>query len=289
MTKKILLAGGTGYLGSYILSELLNKGLSTKAIVRDENKISNLLKNNEKLEILKADLTRPDSIENSCKDVDVVISSVGRTKQKGKFTHWDVDYQANLNLLNEAKKRGVEKFIYISVIGGDKLRNIAVCDAKEKFVDELKKSGLEYCIVRPNGFFSDMSEFFKMAQKGRVYLFGTGELKLNPIHGEDLAKLCVNQIDSDVCELDVGGPEIFTHKEIAEMAFKVAGKKTKITYIPNWVRKLLLKLGKVLMSKYKYGSFEFFMNAMAMEMLAPKYGKHSLKEHFEKLAGAFDR
>ncbi len=280
---KILLAGGTGYLGSYILSELLNRGFDTKAIVRNENKLSSSLKNNSKLEILKAELTQPDSIENCCKGVDLVISTVGRTKQKGKFTHLDIDYQANLNLLNEAKKQGVKKFVYISVIGADKFRNIAVCDAKEKFVDELKQSGLEYCIIRPNGFFSDMTEFFKMAQKGRVYLFGTGKLKLNPIHGEDLAELCVNQIKSDVKEIDVGGPETFTHKEIAEMAFKIVGKKPKITYIPNWLRKFLLQLGRIVMSKYKYGSFEFFMNAMAMEMLAPKYGKHSLKEYFKEL------
>ncbi len=280
---KVLLAGGTGYLGSYILSELLNRGFYTKAIVRNENKLSSLLQDNSKLEIVKAELTQPDSIKNCCKGVDIVISTVGRTKQKGKFTHLDIDYQANLNLLNEAVKQGVKKFIYISVIAGDKLRNIAVCDAKEKFVDELKQSGLQYCVVRPNGFFSDMAEFFKMAQKGRVYLFGTGELKLNPIHGEDLAELCVNQIESDVTELNVGGPETFTHKEIAEMAFQVIGEKPKITYIPNWLRKFLLKLGRLFMSKYKYGSFEFFMNAMAIDMIAPKYGKHTLKEHFEEL------
>ncbi len=220
MEKKILLAGGTGYLGSYILSELLSRGFYTRAIVRDENKIDRLLKENQQLEILTAQITDPDSIKNSCKNIDVVISTVGITKRKDRLTYMEVDYQANLNLLNEAKKQGVQKFIYISVLKGDKLRNLAICDAKEKFSEELMHSGLDYCIIRPNGFFSDMTEFFKMANKGKIYLFGDGELKSNPIHGEDLAKICVNQINSNDTELNVGGPEILTQNQIAEIAFK---------------------------------------------------------------------
>jgi uncharacterized protein YbjT (DUF2867 family) len=43
------------------------------------------------------------------------------------------------------------------------------------FVEQLKKSGLDYCVVRPNGFFSDMTDFYKIARKGRVYLFGNGD------------------------------------------------------------------------------------------------------------------
>ncbi len=283
MKTRVLLAGATGYLGGYILLELLNRGFETKAIVRDESKIDSFLKQNKNLEILKADITNPQSIEGFCENVDVVISTVGRTKQKGKLTYMDVDYQANLNLLNEAKKRDVQKFIYISVFNGEKLRNLDIGNAKERFVDELKASELEYCVIRPNGFFSDMKEFLKMAEKGKIYLFGSGESKLNPIHGEDLAKECVEQIKSNVLELEIGGPEILTHKEIAEMAFKVAGKKPRITYISNWVRKFLLTIGKIMMSKYKYGSFEFFMNAVVMEMVAPKYGKRRLKEYFEEV------
>ncbi len=282
--KKILLAGGTGYLGGYILSELLEKGFNTKAIVRDENKIDISLKKNENLTLKKGDLTNTKSIEGTCENVDVVISTVGITKQKEGKTYMEVDYQANLNLLNEAKKAGVKKFIYISVLNGEKLKNLAICYAKEQFADELKKSGLAYCIIRPNGFFSDMTEFFNLAKKGRIYLLGDGQLQSNPIHGEDLAKECVNQIYSNDKELDIGGPEILTQEEIANMAFQAIGKKSKITYIPDWIRKLALKVGKIFVSKQTFGAFEFFLTVMGMEMIAPKYGKHTLKKYFEELS-----
>lgn len=90
---------------------------------------------------------------------------------------------------------------------------------------ELTMSGLEYCIIRPNGFFSDMTEFYTMAEKGRVYLFGDGEFKANPIHGEDLATVCVDAIDKHDQEIKVGGPETLTHNEIAAIAFEILGIK----------------------------------------------------------------
>jgi uncharacterized protein YbjT (DUF2867 family) len=82
-----------------------------------------------------------------------VISTVGITRQKDGLTYNDVDYQANVNLIDEAKKKGVKKFIYISVFNGQLLRHLKICEAKEKLVDYLKKSGLDFCIIRPNGFF----------------------------------------------------------------------------------------------------------------------------------------
>jgi uncharacterized protein YbjT (DUF2867 family) len=86
----------------------------------------------------------------------------------------DVDYQANMNLLQDARKSGVNKFIYVSVLNGANLRHLKICDAKERFVEGLKASGMDYGIIRPNGIFSDMADFLEMARKGRIYLFGKG-------------------------------------------------------------------------------------------------------------------
>lgn len=282
--KKILLAGSTGYLGSYIAKELKKKGYSVRAIVRNPDKLKQ--KDIEANEVLKAELTNPDSIKESCKDIDVVISTVGITRQKDGLTYMDVDYQANMNLLEEAKKSGVKKFIYVSVLNGEKLRHLKICNAKEMFVEQLKKSGLDYCIVRPNGFFSDMSEFFNMAKRGRIYLFGNGELKANPIHGEDLATVCVDAIEKSDREIEVGGPEILTQNEIALQAFEVLKKKPKITRIPIWISSLTVNLARFFTSVKTYGPIEFFMTVLAMDMIAPTYGQHTIKNYFKELSEA---
>ena len=278
---RVLLAGATGYLGGYIAKELLKRSYPVRVIVRNPQK----LKENaiEATEVFQAEITQRDSIKDCCRNIDTVISTVGITRQKEGLTYMDVDYQANLNLLQEAKQNGVKKFIYISVLNGENLRHLKICDAKEMFVKQLKKSGVDYCIVRPNGFFSDMSELFNMAKRGRVYLFGNGELRANPIHGEDLATVCVDAIDKPDKEVEIGGPETLTQNEIASIAFDILGNKPKITYIPDWIRVAILKLVRLLTGSKVYGPVEFFMTVMAMDMLAPEYGKHTLKEYFTDL------
>ncbi len=278
---RVLVAGATGYLGSYIAKELKKQDYYTKVVVRNLDKFKKLQIQVD--EVFQAEVTDYSTLKNCCKNIDVVISTIGLTKNKDGLSYMDVDYQANLNLLKEAQNDGVKKFIYISVLNADKLKHISICKVKEMFGDELKKSGLDYCIIRPNGFFSDMTEFYNLAKRGKVYLFGNGEYKTNPIHGKDLAKVCINAIQHNKKEIDVGGPEIFTQNEIAKIAFDILGQPYKITYIPDWVRRLILKLSRIFMKANKYGPIEFFINVMAMDMIAPKYGKHTLKKHFQKL------
>ncbi|REL38245.1 SDR family oxidoreductase [Rhodohalobacter sp. SW132] len=286
---KILLAGSTGYLGSFILKELLNRGYATRTITRNEKKLPKPVTENNRLEIVKAELTVPKSIKNCCRNVDTVISTVGITNQKDGLTYMDVDYQANLNLLEEAKRSGVKKFIYVSVLKGDQLTHLKICEAKEKFVSAVRNSGLDYCIIRPNGFFSDMGEFYEMAKKGRVYLFGNGEYKANPIHGADLAEICVNAIQSTDKEISVGGPQTLTHNQIAKIAFSVASKKPKITYIPDGIRKAVLFLLRSFTNSKIYGPIEFFMTVLSMDLIAPEYGTRTLKKYFEELKSAHNQ
>jgi uncharacterized protein YbjT (DUF2867 family) len=278
---RVLLAGITGYLGSYIAKELQKRAYVVRAIARNPKKLKQ--KNIQANEILMMEVTQPDSIKDCCKNIDVVISTIGITRQKDELTYMDVDYQANMNLLQQAKMSGVKKFIYVSVLNGENLKHLKICAAKEMFVEQLKKSGLDYCIIRPNGFFSDMAEFYKMAKRGRVYLFGNGELKANPIHGEDLAVVCVDAIKKTNQEIKVGGPENLTHNEIATAAFEVLGVKPKITHIPDWARVVMLKMVRIFTGSKVYGPIEFFLTVMAIDMIAPEYGKHTLKEYFTNL------
>lgn len=281
---KILIAGSTGYLGSFILEDLLKHDFEVRAIVRNKKKLLKSGAENCKLEIVEAQLTHPQSIKNCCQNIETVISTVGITSQKDGLTYMDVDYQANINLLEEAKRSGVKKFIYVSVLKGDQLTNLKICEAKEMFVSALQRSGLDYCIIRPNGFFSDMGEFYEMANKGRVFLFGNGEQKANPIHGADLAAVCVNAIRSYEREVLIGGPQTLTHNQIAEMAFSVVKKKPKLTHVPIWITKLFVWLMRIFTRSKTYGPIEFFMTVLSMDMVAPEYGTHTLKSYFEELS-----
>lgn len=279
--QKILVAGSTGYLGSYVVDHLKRRQMDFKAIARNTEKLENLGFFPD--QIINAQVTDPTTLVGCCDGIEVVISTIGITRQKDGLTYMDVDYQANRNLLDEAIKSGVQKFIYVSVLHGESLTHLQICQAKERFVQDLKTSGLDYCIIRPSGFFSDIREFYEMAKSGRVYLFGDGQIKVNPIHGADLAWRCVEAIFQSEKVIEVGGKEILSHKAIAKIAFEVANKKPKITYIPDWIRKILLRLAALFMSKTQYGPTEFFLNVMAMDMATNQFGSHTIRAFFTQL------
>ena len=289
-TEKILLAGATGYLGQYILAALLKEEYPTRIVVRNKSKLSPALLTHPLLEVVEAEVTQPDTLREVCKGVRKVISTVGITRQKDGLTYEQVDFQANKNLLDEALREGVRKFIYVSVFKGEAMRHIAIGAAKERFVDTLKTSGLDFCIIRPSGFYSDMAFFLKMAKKDKIRLFGKGQYAMNPIHGEDLAEVCVAQLEGYEREVNVGGAEIFTQTEIARLAFEVLHKPANISYLPDWVRRLILKMGKYLLPKSIYGAIEFFLTIMAMDAVAPmQVGKHRLKAFFESINSSAER
>ncbi|EDP95709.1 SDR family oxidoreductase [Kordia algicida OT-1] len=282
----ILLAGATGYLGRHLLKVLIEKQNQVVAIVRKPNQIDN--PNENYLEIKQAEVTKPETLRDICKGIDTVISTVGITRQKDGLTYMDVDYQANMNLLVEAQKSGVNHFVYVSAINGDKYRNLKIFEAKEMFVDALKSSGLNYTIVRPNGFFSDMKDFLQMAKSGRVYLFGSGNQKFNPIHGEDLANAIVENLSDFNKTITIGGPDVLSLNDISKLALTSLNKPIKITHLPDCLRRFTIWSLRTFTSVKTYGPIEFFLTLMAEDNIAPTYGKHHLKDYFREEANTLE-
>jgi uncharacterized protein YbjT (DUF2867 family) len=184
--------------------------------------------------------------------------------------------------LEAALRAGVRKFVYVSVFDGPNLRHLEIVAAHEEFVDDLKSSGIDYTLMRPTGYFSDMGEFFKMARKGRVYLIGTGDNRVNPIHGADLAVRCVEAIDANQCEIDVGGPDTLTWREVAELAFATLAKPPKITRVPAWLMWSVVRLVR-LFNQHQGELLAFFTTMATNDVVAPATGSHTLADHFRNL------
>lgn len=277
---KIIVAGATGYLGSHLVKVLQDRNFSFKALARNERKLLEM--GLSEAQIVRAEVTKPSTLQGRLAGADLLISTVGITRQKDGLTYMDVDFQANLNLLEEAKRAGIRKFIYVSAINGDRMRRLKIMAAKEKFVDALKASGLEYLVVRPNGFFSDMKDFLDMAQRGKVYLFGDGNYKLNPIHGADLAEVMINAMDKPDREIEAGGPDVLTQNEIAEMALRSYGRPVKIVHLPDWTRRATIRLLRLFTSSKTYGPIEFFLTMMGQDNVGPCHGFHHLSAFFSR-------
>ncbi|GGJ75397.1 SDR family oxidoreductase [Virgibacillus salexigens] len=284
--KRVLVAGATGYLGRYVVKELKRQGFYIKVLVRHPGKLNqtgNFLEpsiGEDVDEVAIGDITKPDTLKHICDNIDYVFSSVGITRKSNGLTFKDVDYQGNVNLLKEVENSHVAKFMYIHVCINDDWKEPGpLIEAKKRFVEVLTASNVDHIIIRPTGYFSDLTQFLTMAKKGRVYLIGDGKTRMNPIHGQDLAQFCIQSFSEVNQILDVGGPEILTYEQIAKLAFDVLDRKEHITHIPVGLLNSV-SLGLRLFSKHNYGVLRFFMNVMTHNVTAPMYGKHKIKSVF---------
>ena len=219
---KVVLAGAFGNLGADIFRSLVKEGhevvaldMMTRDIGVDEKAYT----------FKKVDVTKPETLKGTCDGADVVITTVGLTKGSATVSNYDIDYQGNLNILNEAKAAGVKRFTYISVIKADKAPKVPMLHAKYLFEEELKKSGLTYVIHRPTGYFYDIVKVFRpMIEKGEVTLLGKKPVHANVISTEDFGEFIVKHMLDDNKSYNVGGKETYSYEEIANMCFEAAGK-----------------------------------------------------------------
>ena len=280
--KKVLVAGATGYLGQFVVKALKAKGHWIRALGRSATKLAPVAEYADELFI--GEVTDPDSLSGVCDGIDIVFSSVGITRQKDGLTYYDVDYQANSNLLTIAEASGASKFIYVHVLNAEKLQHVALINAKQAFVDELKRSTLDHTVICPTGFFSDMEELLAMARSGRVYLFGDGSNRINPVHGADLAEVCASALVRSESQIDVGGPEVFTYREIAELAFDALETPEKIMCIPKCLVSATVGALRWLTPAKVYGPVQFMASVMTMDVIGQPRGERRLADHFRDRA-----
>jgi uncharacterized protein YbjT (DUF2867 family) len=280
--KRVLVAGSTGYLGGFVVRELKARGHFVRALARTPEKLAPVRGSID--EIVRAEVTEPQTLGQVCAGIDVVFSSIGITRQKDGLTFRDVDYQGNMNLLRAAIKAGVEKFIYVSVFNGPNLTHLEIVKAHEDFVDHLKQSGIGYTVIRPTGYFSDMGSFLDMARKGRVFLIGRGHNRTNPIHGADLAVSCVDALEGKRRQINLGGPDVLTYRQIAGLAFEVLKRPVRVCSVPVWLMRLTIAVVWAF-SRHQGELLAFFTAMMTGEIVAPKTGDQTLRAHFHDLSG----
>ena len=125
-----------------------------------------------------------------------------------------------------------------------------------------------------------------MARSGRVYLFGDGSNRINPIHGADLAEVCADALETRERQLDVGGPEVFTYREIAELAFVALDKPSKITCLPKKLVAVAVGALRWVVPVKAYGPIQFLATVMTMDVVAETYGQRRLVDHFRRCSKA---
>lgn len=274
---KVVLAGAFGKLGTDILIELCKQGHEVVAADLVTKELEGLT-----YEAKKIDVTKPETLAGLCDGAETIISTVGLTGTSATITNYDIDLNGNVNLLNEAKKAGVKNFVYISVIKADTAPGVPMLHAKYLFEEELKKSGLNYVIHRPTGYFYDIAKvFMPMIEKGEVTLLGKKQVHANVLDTPDFASFIVAHMNDEKAMFDVGGKETYSYEELANLFFAAAGKEPVIKRAPEFLFDVLAFVNK-LKKNGKEAILKFSKWTLTNDLVGDSIcGDASFKEYIE--------
>ena len=231
---KIFVAGSTGYIGKNVVKYALDNGFDVVTAKRhSDNKPGQL---NKKLKVIKISNNDNNWIADLEK-VDVIISCLASRTGEPKDAHL-VDYKLNCLLLEKAKALKCSQFILLSAICVQKPR-LAFQFEKLAFEEELKKSGLNFSIVRPTAYFKSLSGQIENIKKGKPYVyFGDGQItQCNPISEKDLSLYilsCIKDKTKWRKILPIGGPkQSITPKDIGKILFEIFEVSPKYKSFPT--------------------------------------------------------
>ncbi|KAL0352872.1 UNVERIFIED_CONTAM: putative protein, chloroplastic [Sesamum angustifolium] len=202
--KKIFVAGATGSTGKRIVEQLLAKGFAVKAGVRDLDKAKSTFPgSNPDLEIVKADVTEgPTKLaEAISNDSEAVICATGFKPSWDLLAPWKVDNFGTVNLVEACRKQNVNRFILISsiLVNGAAMGQLfnpayiflnvfgLTLVAKLQAEQYIRKSGINYTIIRPGGLRND-------PPKGNIVMEPEDTLYEGSISRDQVAEVAVEAL-----------------------------------------------------------------------------------------------
>jgi len=242
---RVLVAGATGYIGRFVVDELVARGHAVVSLVRERagpGGSMNLETTRRVLagsEVRACQVTHPDSLRRDGlrgEGFDAVVSCVA-SRGGGIADSRAVEYGANHNLLQAALQAGVGQFVLLSAICVQRPR-LAFQRAKLAFEAELQQSRLAWSIVRPTAFFKSLAGQIPRIQAGKPFLmFGSGDgPACKPISERDTACYIADCLEDPGLErriLPIGGPgPARTVRERGELLFELAGMQPRFRRLP---------------------------------------------------------
>lgn len=222
-----------------MLKRLLGEGHIVQALVRDPQKSSQLAQNGATL--IAGDVVEGTGLEEGLRGCEAAIHLVGIIVEKGKNTFEAVHHIGTRNVVEAAKRAGVKRFIQMSALGVRADGVAAYQITKWRGEEEVRKSGIPYCILRPSvifgpgdGFVTQMMETMRSAALFRP-VPGNGSPRFRPIFVDDVTACFAKALTAEAATnqtVELGGAdELSLNQVLAEIA-RCAGVHKSAVHIP---------------------------------------------------------
>ncbi len=242
----VVVAGGTGFLGRHITRALVEAGHRASVLTRNTSRVSKIPQLRGATAV-RGDVTDPSSLAGALDGAQAIVAAVTfpnypmELERKG-LTFDRYDRQGTENLLREATRSGIERFVYISGAGVDPRSPKPWYRAKGVAEHAIKQSGIGYTILRPSWAYGPedraLNKFVAFARFSPVVPMPaktTGPQRIQPVYVGDIAeavrRICERPEAQDTT-FEIGGPDALTMKQVVRTMLEVMGKRRLVVPVP---------------------------------------------------------
>jgi uncharacterized protein YbjT (DUF2867 family) len=244
----ILVAGGTGRLGTLLVARLVERGLHVRILTRDSTRAGRLA--GDLVTVVRGDVRDRQTLGPATAGVDIVVSAVHGFAGPRPNSPATVDRDGNANLIDAAQAAGAE-LVLISTVGAAADSPMELFRMKHAAEQRAISCGIPTTIVRATAFVELWIELLDQtaARSGRPLVFGRGENPINFVSAADVAALAERAVVDPATRgkiLEIGGPDDLTFNDLAQAVQAAAGRAKPPRHVPEpMLRAMANTIGRV--------------------------------------------
>jgi uncharacterized protein YbjT (DUF2867 family) len=239
---KILVTGGTGFVGTHVVNALLRAGHAVAVLARRPESTRN--RYNRPVETAAGDVLDTASLARACSGREAVVHLVGIIWERGDLTFDRMHREAVENMLTAARGTGIRRFLHMSAMGSSEDSASEYGRTKAAGEKAVRASGLDWTVFRPSIIFGPGDGFVSLlaavirANPVFIPVIGPGTTRFMPVSVYDVARVFTESLEKPETAgkvFEVGGPQTFTLNEIDREIAAALGKPRKpLVHFPLW-------------------------------------------------------
>lgn len=237
----ILVAGGSGRLGTLIVRRLAARGLFVRVLTRDRRRAAHL--EGRSVEVIQGDVRDGGSLGAAVAGVGTVVSAIHGFGDIGHVSPASVDRDGNGHLVDAAAAANAA-VVLMSIVGASADHPIELFRMKHAAEAHLRASGAPWTIVRATAFAEFWLDLLDQtaATSGRPVIFGRGANRINFVSVTDVAAL-VERVLVDPstrgATFEIGGPQNLSFNELAAGLQRASKRTVTARHVPRAILRLL--------------------------------------------------